>query len=201
MDQIIKDGSIDDRTAGVALALASVLVVAVMAHHPSNFESELGAPVHAVMIVLIVVSWVGYARLAWRCGLHRFSVLFGLAAYTVASFANVLAGTIDGFITPALLERNVSEDVLRMCWEMNQAMAFGAVYATGGAITIWSVQLLRVGGLERFIGMAGIGIGAATAVLLLSGALSMHLAGAVVIYALEALFGLLAAVVLVRARL
>ena len=51
------------------------------------------------------------------------------------------------------------------------------------------------------IGILGIGIGAATAVLLLSGTLSMHVAGALIVYALEALFGLLAAVVLVRARL
>jgi len=201
MDQTIKDARIDDRTAGAALALASILVVAVMAHHPSNFESELGRPVHAAMIILIVVSWAGYARLAGRFGLHRFSVLFSLAVYTVASLANVLAGTINGFVTPALKELNVSGDVLRMCWEINQAMAFGAVYATGAAISIWSVQLLRVGGAERIIGMGGIGIGAATAVLLFSGTLSMDVAGALVIYALEALFGLLAAAVLWRSRL
>ena len=201
MNQTMKKANLDDRTAGAALAIASVLVVAVMAHHPSNFESEMGAPVHAVMIVLVIVSWAGYARLAWRCGVHRFSVLFGLAAYTAASLANILAGTIDGFITPALLDRSVSKDVLRMCWEINQAMAFGAVYATAAAITIWSIQLLRVGGVERAIGILGIGIGAATAVLLLSGTLSMQVAGALIVYALEALFGLLAAVVLLRARL
>lgn len=200
MVEVDKGRGGDDRTAGAALAIASILSIAVMAHHPRHFDSGLGAPVHAAMIVLIMISFAGYSRLAWRCDLRRFSVLVGLAAYAMASIANVLAATINGFVAPALHERGASEAVLRMCWEFNQALAYGAVYGIAGAITVWSVQLMRAGGMERMIGMAGIAIGAATAILLISGTMSMNVSGATVIYALEALFGVLAGVVLARAR-
>lgn len=200
MDQIDNGGGSNDRTAGVSLALASALSVAVMAHHPSGFDSRVGAPVHAAMILLIIVSLAGYARLAWRCGLQRFSVFVGLVAYAMASMANALAGAINGFVAPALHARAASEGVLRLCWEFNQALAHGAVYGIAVAITLWSVQLIRFGAIERVIAIAGLAIGAVTATLLISRAMAMNVAGAFVIYALQALFGVLAGAVLIRGR-
>lgn len=192
----------NDRHAGVALAAASILAIVAMAHHPSgpSGHSGLNQLVHGVMIVLVLVSLGGYARFAARLGLQRFDVLLGLIACAAAALANVLAATINGFAAPAALEHAVSRDVLRFAWELNQALAYGAVYASGAALLLWSVVLLRRAGFERWLGGAALAVGVATISLLAGDVVQMNVAGAFVVYAMQAAMGVLVGASLMRAR-
>jgi len=193
--------SADDQYAGVGLAAASVLSIVAMAHHPSGpGPSGLNQLVHGAMIAVVLVSVAGFIRLAMRIGLHRFFVLMGLVAYCTGAGANMLAATINGFVVPSVFAHSVSDDILRLCWEFNQALAYGAAYAVSAAFALWGLELARVSGLQRIFGLAGVVVGLVTAALLAVSIVRMNVAGALVVYVLQAAFGVLAGAELMRAR-
>ncbi len=194
--------STDQRNAGIALAAASILSVVAMAHHPSGpgGHGGLNQAVHGAMIVIVLVSLGGYTRFAMRLGVARFDVLLGLIAYAASALANVLAATINGFVAPAAFEHSVSPDVLRLAWEFNQALAYGAVYGTGAALLLWSFALLRRAGFERFLGVSALIVGGVTIGLLAGDLVQMNVAGAFIVYALQAAMGVLVGASLMRSR-
>lgn len=195
------DANTGDRFAGGALALASILSIVVMAHHPTGQgHSTLNQLVHGGMMALVLAIFASYARHAKQRGLDRFPILLALIVYGAGAGANLLAATINGFAAPAAFEAGASPDVLRLYWELNQALAFGGVYATSFAFAIWGFDLLRERGLRRYIGVMGLAAGAAPVMLLAGGVMSMNVSGAFVIYALHAIFGLIIGADLVRKR-
>lgn len=201
MGALTTDAGSDDRLAGAALAGASILSIVAMAHHPSGAgHGALTQLVHGTMIAIVVVAFAGYTRLAARRGLHRFSNLVALVAYGAGAAANILAATINGFVAERLIANDASQDILRLCWALNQALAYGAVYATSIAFLFWGADLARETGVRRIIGLAGLAAAIAPASLLMTGTLGMNVAGAFVIYALQAAFGVLAGAELMRAR-
>ena len=184
-----------DKFAGGVIAAASVLVVATMAHHPSNStNAELSNLVHGMMITLMLLLLSGFARFASLRGLDRNFILFGFVAYAAGTVCNLFAGAINGFVVPALAMKGADKDVFRFAWELNQALAYTAVYAISAAYALWGADMLARG--PRFVGAAGLVAGLVPAALLSTGALDMHVAGAFVIYAAEAAFGLLVGVIL-----
>ena len=191
----------NDQYAGWALAIASLLSVVAMAHHPSGHDggSDLNQLVHGAMIVLVLVSLAGFARLAWRLDLDRFGVLLGLIVYAVAAVANVLAATINGFVAPAMAN-SASDHLLQALWAFNQALAYGAANGIGAAFALWGLALLRTPGFERWAGVGAIIVGALSIGLLAGGLVRMNVSGAFTIYSAQAGFGVLAASVLMRPR-
>jgi hypothetical protein len=192
----------DDRLAGAALAGASILSIVAMAHHPSAIDAPTGLTqgVHAAMIVFVLVAFAGYSRLAAHRGLERFTILLALVVYGAGAGANLLAATINGFVVPAVHQHGASQDVLRFAWELNQACAYGAVYATSFAFLIWGADLAREPGLRRIIGLIGLAAPMAPAASLATNALAMNVAGAFIIYGLQAAFGVLVGADLMRRR-
>lgn len=195
------DRANDNASAGVALAGASILSVIAMAHHPVGFaHAGLAQLVHGVMIAIVVVLVAGYARLALWIGLERFVVMFALIAYCFGAVANVLAALINGFVVGQVHARGVSEEVLLACWALNQALAYGAVYASSFAFLVWGIALVRKTGLSRLAGAVGVAAATAPPILLLTGMLAMNVSGAFVVYGLQAAFGVVAGAVLIRQR-
>jgi hypothetical protein len=189
----------DDRLAGAALAGASALSILAMAHHPTGTgHSPLAEIVHGAMIVFVLASFAGYSRLAARRGLQRFVIWAALVTYGAGAMANVLAATINGFVVGAVVADGASDDILRLCWALNQALAYGAVYATSIAFLLWGADLMRDGGARRIIGVIGVAAGTAPAALLMTDTLEMNVAGAFVVYALQAAFGVLVGADLLR---
>ncbi|MBT9446675.1 MAG: hypothetical protein IV086_13320 [Hyphomonadaceae bacterium] len=189
-----------DRFSGVALAVASMLSVLAMAHHPSSFGTGLGGWVHAIMMVVVLVNFAGFIQFAGRWGLGRFSVRAGVVFYGAAVLANLLAALINGFVVEAAHANGANADVLRLCWELNQALAYGGVFATSISFAIWGVDLIVTQRRRRILGAAALTAGLVPAALLWSGVMDMHVAGAFVVYAIQAAFGVLAGAELMRAR-
>ena len=184
----------DDRIAGVALAGASLLSVVAMAHHPSGASAYSGLTqmVHGVMIAVILVSAACFTRFAIRIGLNRFGVLLGLVTYFAGAAANVLAATMNGFVAPAVHGEQGAEALLRLCWELNQAFAYGAVYATSASFVLWGLALLRhPERLDRVIAVVSIVAGGVAATLLAMEIVRMNVAGAFIVYATQAGMGVL----------
>lgn len=192
-----------DPAAGWALALSAALTVLVMAHHPTGtaHAATLGRIVHGAMMLLVVVMLAGFWRFAASRGLDRFTVTLALALYSAATIGNLLAATINGFIVPALLEREAYHANAALLWTLNQTFAKSAVYAISGAFALWGADLLTKGpGVARVLGAVGIIAGALPAALLAAGVLDMTVAGAFVIYAGQALFTALAGLWLATRR-
>jgi hypothetical protein len=191
-----------DRYAGMALAAASILSVVAMAHHPSGATAHSGLNqfVHGAMIVIVLVSLCGFARLAMRMGIDRFEVLCGLIGYAAAAFANLLAATINGFAAPAAFQHSASQDAMRFAWELNQALAFGGVHGIGAAFLLWGAALIRKGGFERWLGIGALIVGLVTVASVAAGFVRMNVSGAFIVYGLQAAFGVLAGAALMRPR-
>lgn len=190
-----------DPLAGAVLAAASVLSVFVMAHHPTNAgQVALANLVHGALMILLLFVFTGFARFAARLGLARFWVLTGMIFYGAAACGNLLAATINGFAVPALAAREpaLSKDIFRLAWELNQALAYAAVYAVSVAFILWGADLISR--KRAFAGLAGLAAGGVPAALLTTGALDMHVAGAFAVYALQAAFGLIIGILMMRGK-
>lgn len=182
--------NIDDgvKTAGWALLAASLVSVLAMAHHPSGREHmALAGPVHGALMILVLVIFAGYARFSAARGLDRLIVLAGLCFYGAGVAGNLLAATVSGFVVPALVERGSSNDIFAFAWALNQSLAYAAVYAISASFVLWGVDMVFRG--QRIGAVAGLAAGIVPSALLASGALDMHVAGAIVVYAIEAAFG------------
>ena len=195
-----------DRIAGGAMIAGALLSVLVMSHHPEHVDPNgIVGLVHGAMIALLAVTAFGFAHFALRRGLGRPEVLAGLVAYLIAVFAHIGAGTINGFAVPALAARGAalaSHDVFFLAWEANQALAKLGVCANGIAFAFWSIDFLRRPGLEpKAIGGLGLAAGLAPVVLLGSGSIDMHVAGAILAYGAFAAWGVIVGQHLLRGQL
>lgn len=194
-----------DKAAGIALIAAAAGIVFGMAHHPTHLaEARLAVIVHAFMIAMVWAMLFGFTHFARRRGLDRPAVLAALVAYAVGAAANIGAATVNGLVTPALVEngvRTAGPDVYAFAWALNQALDAIGVFATGAAFILWSLDLLRDRTASaRILAALGALVGAATAVLLATGALRMNVTGAFLIYAAQVAWAALIGLYLLRNR-
>ncbi len=113
-----------------------------------------------------------------------------------------LAGTINGFVVPALWdypEGAIAPGVGELAWELNQALARLGAIATGLGIALFGLALWRAG--WRWIGGAGLLMGIVPAALLLTGVSNMRFEGAILTYVTQLLWLVALGVALARARL
>ncbi|HEX3462880.1 MAG TPA: hypothetical protein VHS78_02335 [Candidatus Elarobacter sp.] len=128
--------------------------------------------VHAIVIAAACGLLFGLASFAMRRGLRDAGVLAGLTAYAVGTGPAIAAGLIDGFLIPAIAARyaaappqavDTALQLLAVCAAAIQITTKTWLLATSFAVLIWSFGLMRLGGLPRTAGAAGI---VATAVVL-----------------------------------
>ena len=191
------------RTAGFILCAAAAATVVAMAFHPSDAHAGgLANLVHASMIVLLTTMGWGFLQFSRARGAWNGWVSAGLAAYAVSVFGHLVAGTINGFVVPALInpEAPVSHDIFRFAWHANQAFAKLGMIAGSVAYLLWSIDLLR-DRAGRLLGIAGVGIGIAVPLLLLTGFVRLDVHGALLLYGLQALWAVMAGVEMIRGRI
>jgi hypothetical protein len=183
----------DEKVLGALMAAASVLTIVFMAHHPtSRTDVALAPPVHGVLMALMLVTFAGFLRFSMQRGVGRTAVLIAVVAYGAGVCGGLLAAAINGFAGPALVARGAPEELFLLPWELNQALAYMGVYATSTAYALWGADLLfRERAAGRLLGVAGIAAGLAPPVLFASGATDMHVAGAIIVYSIEAAFAAL----------
>jgi hypothetical protein len=189
-----------NRAAGAVLGGAAMLSIVVMVNHPTSAHAgPVGGIVHGMMILLLcLMSW-GFANFALALGARRSFVLAGIIAYAVSLFGHIGAATINGFVVPAIAARHVANhDLYLFAWEANQALARLGVIAAGAAYGLWSIELLRRRGLERWLGLAGLFAGFVPAALLAAGLIRMNVSGAILVYAVHAAWALLVGAMLWR---
>ena len=152
------------------------------------------------MLTVVAVWSFGFARFAQVMGIGRPAVLAGLVAYAIGAAAGIGAGTINGFVAPAvaLHQPAVTHDLLVLAWEANQALARIGVVAIGGAYAFWGLALWPRARVTALFGMIA---GVVPALLLIGGWIDMHLHAAILVYAAEALWAAWIGWLLLRGRL
>jgi len=179
---------------GWSLIGAGAASILAMAHHPTSYHAAIGPTVHGVMIFVLLVIAFGFAAFVLDRGVGRPAILAGAIAYAVSTFANLGAGTINGFIAPALAQGDaaIAQDILLLCWTANQTLAWLGVVTAGAAFLFWSLDLLRgPRPAARLIGVAGLAAGALPTILLVTGVLSLNATGAAILYAAQVAWGAL----------
>jgi hypothetical protein len=191
-------GPATGRLAGIVLMLTALLTVVAMGHHPSGHEAPgpglgmtLGGFIHAAMIVLLAGTLWGLVIFSLRERPNGWTV-GALLAYGIGTVGNVAAGTINGFVVPALADEvdpSLASEVFLMLWQANQAAAELGIYASSAAFALWSVHLLRRKPKpDVLLGVVGIIVAAGTAGALYSGIISLDISGAQVAYGAQALW-------------
>ncbi len=102
--------------------------------------------------MLLAATLCGFVVFAARQALGGW-MLAGLVAYGTGFVANLFAGTINGFIVPAVADRvdhAASGDLFVLLWQSNQAAANLGVYATSAALFTGAITLDVTGAMIAY---------------------------------------------------
>ncbi len=207
----------------MAIALGSVLSVALMAAHPTVHargvsdlvegvvrQAAVNGLVHGALIALLGVLFFGFSGLSSRLGLGRAAVRGGLVAYAFGAAALTAAALVNGFVVPELAARyrtgpaadlEALWPVLGLCHAANQVCSRLGTLAIAVAVLLWSLPLARRRGLQRAIGAFGLTAGVLFPAALLAGRLPMTVHGLGAFLLVQAAWGVAVAVELLRGRL
>lgn len=210
-----------DRTLAALIAAATVLAVALMAHHPTAHapdiaglvaeiarKAALNRFVHGALIGLLALLLFAFLEFSARPGFTGPLVRAARLAVVIGVAASITAASINGFVVTDLAARYADADaaaldalrhLLRLCWQANQVFAALGEIARGLAVVLWSCALLQLG-RSRLVGLAGLLLGGLPVVLVLAGALRLDVHGAMLALLATALWNLLLAVQLWRGR-
>jgi hypothetical protein len=208
------------RLAGASIALAWLLSLGFMAHHPvihghglENLVTEMQRQaaadriVHGALIGLLGFLLHGFTCLASRLGLDSFVVRAGLIAYAMAAGGMVAAALADGFITPEFIGRfhgrptaelETMKEIMAFCGVGIRVCTRFGVVAMSIAVVLWSVALLRGHGLVRAVGILGWLAGAAPLFAMPMGLLPMEVNGVLAFMLAQAAWSGAVAMLLVR---
>lgn len=187
---------------GWCLVAAGAATVFAMAHHPSGLrDGGASQAVHGALMAMTLLTAFGFLTFVANRGAGRAPIQAGTLAFAVALFANLGAASINGFAVPGLTKSGepVGRDVILFAWQLNQALAGLAVYATGAAFLFWSIDLVRGSGLAaRLVGLAGLPAALLPTMSLASGLLRMNVHGAFAIYSVQAIWGAMVGLLLLH---
>lgn len=194
----------DQRWGAIALVASALAGLATMAMHPTGHEfSHGGVPdvgveirntfVHTLALAAAPVGFLGALVLALqltRPG-DRLAIA-ALAAYGLAEVGVAIAATASGYMAPGLLRKIASSSGAEATlWNavgaynglLNQAFAKVYVLASGAAVLMWSIAMLRGRQFPRPLGVFGALIGAVLVVAMAANRirLDVHGFGAVVL--------------------
>lgn len=167
-------------------------------------QSRVIGTVHAILIFLGFAELLGLYGVARLLGLARPLTAAGLILVGMGFVAMIGAGAINGFAVPAFAsdyraiapaDVPAATMLLRLCWDLNQALASIGAVAWGLGLLAWSAELARRAGPVRLVGLLG-----AIAALIVAGGVAfglirLHVGGFIAVSAL--LSGWSAAVALV----
>ncbi|WFL76948.1 hypothetical protein P7228_13260 [Altererythrobacter arenosus] len=171
------------RLPGMLLAGAALVAVVLMHHHPHGGDGAgLIRSVHGALSAMIVIQAAVMILVARALG-WSFHVALGLAFFVLGICGALVAGSINGFVVPALLDypaSDIGSGTFELAWELNQQFARNGAVAVGTGIAFFGLSLWRAG--WRLTGAVGLIAGLVPAALLIAGAIDMRFYGAMFTY-------------------
>ncbi len=177
------------RWAGAALAGAAVLAAVLMHYHPHGDDTATQIRVsHGALLLLIAIQPAVLGLVARALGWNLLTAL-ALAFFVFGTLGALLAGTINGFVVPAMWaypDGEIAPGVTDLAWQMNQALATLGAISAGTGIALFGAALWRAD--WRIIGGVGLFVGAMSAGLLVVGVTDMQFEGAILTYVAQLLW-------------
>jgi hypothetical protein len=164
----------DNRKSGIAMIAGSLGGILTMAIHPTGTASltaaeaahlsTVSAAAHSLAMASVLLLFLG------ACGLQRHITsvdrlsFVAIVTYGFACISVLIAAAVSGFIIPGIM-RQMADDVpaaahqwqivIYGIFQINQAFARIFTVCASVAIILWSVSVLRNGGLGRGIAIYG----------------------------------------------
>jgi hypothetical protein len=169
--------------AGAVLALSALLAGVLMHHHPHGGDGAGQIRLmHGGLLMMIALQPAVLALVADALG-WRLLTAQAMVLFTLGSVGAILAGTINGFVVPAIAAYppgEITAGIGAWGWELNQALARLGAIATGTGMALFGIALWQTG--WQAVGMAGLLAGGITAGLQLTGIIDMRFIGAIATY-------------------
>ncbi len=174
---------------GFILALATLAVVILVAHHPvadlhdraqglNNIIAITATDqwVHGALMAIVVLFAVGFSGFAWRLGIDHPAVMAGWLSYLFGCLALILAVLIGGFIVPdiarsfgaAMQTHPAAYDLIAFSGMLIQGLTKTGFVMTGFAFVMWAHALAHHKGGARIIAAVAILTGGLSAAYVLS---------------------------------
>ncbi len=164
----------DDRRSGIALIAGSLGGILTMVVHPTGAASltadqvahlaVVSAGAHSLAMFSFLLLFLGACGLTRRIAAADRIAFAAIVTYGFACVAVFIAAAVSGFIVPGIMNRMVRDvPAAAQQWkiaiygvfQINQA--FARIYSVAAciAILLWSVSVLRNGGLGRGVAIYG----------------------------------------------
>ena len=210
----------DNRLGGIALVLGAVSGMITMSLHPvegahpitpAQFESLAGlmVGVHALAIAGLPFSFLGGFALTRQLDSPGRVALTGLVIYALGLVAVMIAPALSGLVGTDILRHIVAREPEREQWRMlmqynfmvNQAFARIFVVASSTAIVLWSCRMVKGQLISVGLGIYGLLLGPALVIAMVAGGLRLDVHGFGLITFSQAVWFILAGVLLMRSGL
>lgn len=223
MTSEMNDPRPSSRAAGYAIGVGSLLILFLMAHHPTAHArgipeflkaiqkvATLNGIIHGSMIAVLGLLLYGYWGLTSRPGLQTEWARIGLIAYALGTGAMILAALVNGFILSDYLSRHqtapeaehqIIQHTLSLCRAFNQISAKAGVIGMSMAVLFWSLAVLRCSQSLRIIAAVGIVAALGPVAALFTGHLRMTVHGVMLFVLVQALWSMAIAIQLVRKKI
>ena len=163
----------DNCKSGIALIIGSVGGIITMAIHPTagglltpaqiDRLALVSGVAHGIAIVSAVVLFLGACGLFKEIAAQDRIAFAGLITFALACIAIFVAATVSGFIVPATMKHMARDAANMHMWQVvidgifqiNQAFAQIYSVAASTAVILWSISVLRNGGLGRSLAVYG----------------------------------------------
>ncbi len=202
---------------------SALLSLLVAAHHPELHTHDVSmalhmladrtaliSGVHAALLFLSLVELLGLYGVARLLGLSRPMTAGGLLFVGTGFMAMIGAGAINGFAVPAFAadyrgiapaDARWAAMLLRLCWDLNQALASIGAVSWGLGLLAWSAELARRDGAARLVGLLGAVAALIIAVGVGFGFIRLHVGGLIAVTALLSAWSAAAALLMLTGRL
>lgn len=163
---------------GILLAIASFFTIALVSHHPAAEMHDIstgleniraidaqGRMVHGILIVMVMLSGIGFTGFAIRLNIANPLVLTGAISYWFGVFAMIFSATMDGFVLADIASKFSQDNqmgyaFINFSMMMVQAIAKVGFALMGSSAILWGLALIHFSGLNRIFGALGVLIGA-----------------------------------------
>ena len=209
----------DNRLGGIALIIGAISGMVTMSLHPvtgghpitpAQFEklAALMIGVHVLAIAGIPFSFLGALALARRLDSPGRLALVGLVIYSLSLIAVMIAPAISGLVGTEILRHVIARGADSEQWRIlmkynfliNQAFAKIFVVASCSAVVLWSLTIVRSRALPMALGIYGLLLGPGLVIAMITGELSLDAHGFGLIIFTQAIWFILAGILLLRSN-
>jgi hypothetical protein len=207
----------DNRLGGIALIVGAVSGMITMSLHPvagahpitpDQFEklAALMIGVHVLAIAGVPFSFLGALALTRRLDSPGRIALTGLVIYGLGLVAVMIAPAMSGLVGTEIIRKMIAHVPGTEQWRtlmeynflINQAFAKIFVVASCGAIALWSFMIVKNRALPIAIGIYGLLLGPVLVIAMITGGLSLDVHGFGLIIFGQAIWFIVAGILLCR---